>query len=143
MSNLPTKFVSMKEEESTLLLWSFHNKEYYFKDKLIKVLNDNKLQYSSFTYFIQHIISGDCWCVKVDDEILFNSYNFIEESFSQHLLNNLFRNELITDIHSSLFSKLINGTKDAKIMIYMYGSNTWYYKINYDSTNKTFRIDLS
>jgi hypothetical protein len=146
MSDLPTEFVSVKEEESTLLLWTYLNKEYYFKDKLIKVLTDNKddkLQYACFIDFIQYIISNDCWCVKVNDEILFNHFNFIEKSFSQCLLNKLFRHELIKDIHASLFGKLINGNKDAEIIIYMYGSDTWYYKINYDSENKTFRIDVS
>lgn len=137
---IPTILVSKKHEHD-LLEWydDCENRLYEFKN--IEVQSDN-LTYLNFCEFIENILSSDCWAVKVNDEILFNYFNEREKKYKNKILDDVIRQELIDDIHSSLFIQLYKKNKDADIFIYMFGTDTWAYKISFCAKSLCFTISI-
>ena len=132
-SLIPTELVS-KHDAQDLLEWydEDDNKLYEFGNfEIIPTDDTDNTEYINFCEFIEQVLSGDCWAVKVNDEILFNYFNEHEKSYRDRILDDVIRQELIDDVHGSLFVQLFRKNKDADIIIYMFGDETWAYKIEF------------
>jgi hypothetical protein len=143
-SLIPTELVSKKDSLDLLEYYDeSENTLYEFGNIEIKLKGDNEnLTYINFCEFIEEVLSGDCWAVKVNDEILFNYFNEHEKSYRDRILDDVIRQELIDDIDSSLFLQLFRKNKDVDIVIYMFGNETWGYKIKFCSESVSFNISL-
>ena len=98
---------------------------------------------------ITNNVGADCWAVTstiIDNnlveptEVLFN--NFKEETLSlkENIMNNIIRDKIINNPHSSLLIQLFCYKRSANIDIYMFGKTPYKIRINYDSDNKIFNI---
>jgi hypothetical protein len=143
-SLIPTELVS-KHDAQDLLEWydEDDNKLYEFGNfEIIPTDDTDNTEYINFCEFIEQVLSGDCWAVKVNDEILFNYFNEHEKSYRDRILDDVIRQELIDDVHGSLFVQLFRKNKDADIIIYMFGDETWAYKIEFCGDTVSFKISL-
>ncbi len=142
---IPTILVSKKDSQD-LLEWydEDDNKLYEFGNFEITPTDDtDNTEYINFCEFIEHVLSGDCWAVKVNDEILFNYFNEHEKSYRDRIIDDVIRQELIDDVHSSLLLQLFRKNKDADLIIYMFGNDTWAYKIKFFAETVSFKVSLS
>jgi hypothetical protein len=141
-SHIPTTLVC-KSDSKDLLEWYDEDDNTLYEFGNIEVEPScNNLTYLNFCEFVEEILSGDCWAVKVNDEILFNYFNEHEKSYRDRILDDVVRQELIEDVHSSLFLQLFRRNKSADITIYMFGDETWAYKIEFCGDTVSFKISL-
>lgn len=141
-NNIPTSLVC-KSDSQDLLEWYDEDDNTLYEFGNIEIEPScNNLTYLNFCEFVEEILSGDCWAVKVNDEILFNYFNEHEKSYRDRILDDVIRQELIDDVHSSLFLQLFRRNKSADITIYMFGYETWAYKIEFCGDTVSFKISL-
>ena len=101
---------------------------------------DDTIQYQELQEIISEHIEGDCHAVTVNDEILYNSYE--PKSKRAQILDSLVRNEIIENVHTSLFVELIRNNQDGKVVLYMFGTNaTWFMVIYYSDIRKLFTVE--
>jgi hypothetical protein len=91
-------------------------------------VNDHT-QYNQLCEIISEHINGDCWAVKLNNEILYNFYE--PKGHRQRILDNMIRNEISENIHTSLFVNMFRNNQDGTIILYMFGEATWFMIINY------------
>ena len=104
-------------------------------------LND-EIQYKELQEIILEHIEGDCWAVTVNDEILYNFYE--QKSKREQILDSLVRNEIVENMHSSLFVELIRNKQDGKIVLYMFGYQaTWFMIIYYSFARELFTVEYN
>jgi hypothetical protein len=141
--SLPEKLTHIDDDD--LLEWydEEQNEIYDFKNKEIEVSSDDMALYTNFCEFIEDVLSSDTWAMTVNDDILFNYYNLEEKSYVQNVLDDVIRDKLIDNIHSSLFVQLFRKHVDAEIKIYMFDTKSWAYIIQYNSENMSFKVSLS
>lgn len=141
---IPTELVS-KHDSQELLEWYDEDDNTLYEFGKIEITpsdDTDNTTYINFCEFIEQVLSGDCWAVKVNGEILFNYFNEHEKSYRDRILDDVIRQELIDDVHSSLFVQLFRKNKDADIIIYMFGDDTWAYKIEFNAETVSFNISL-
>jgi hypothetical protein len=94
-------------------------------------------EYDDFIQLFKDMISSDCWALVVDEQIIFNSYQ--NKSLRNKLLDKVVRNHIIDNPHSLLCELFVNK-KDAKIVVYMFGQNSWFMVTNFSYENNTFDV---
>jgi len=101
---------------------------------------NNETQMETFYAHVKDLIGADCWAVKIDDEILFNSYNTSKPMLDK-IQDRMVRNTLISDVHGALFVDLFRGQKERIIVLYMFGEKCWFYHIGYFDSTKVIHVN--
>ena len=86
------------------------------------------VQYKEFQDEILNYVSGDCYAITLDDEILYNSYK--EKSVREQLQDDMIRDKIIDDPHR-LFVKLFRKNVSARVIVYLFGENPWFVAVYY------------
>jgi hypothetical protein len=143
LQSLPEKLYHIDDDD--LLEWydEDQNEIYDFKNQEIEVSSDDMALYNNFCEFIEDVLSGDTWALTVNEEVLFNYYNLEDKTYTQNVLDDVIRDKLIDNIHSSLFVQLFRKHKNAEIKIYMFDTKSWAYIIQYNAENMSFKVSLS
>lgn len=106
------------------------------KPGVFQELNNIKSTYNMDDLYkmIKKMVGADCWGIKVNDEIIFNSYNDETKLYKDILMEDLIRSSIYDNPHILLRQLFIRKTP-AEITIYMFGSNSWGIIIKYDRIN--------
>ena len=116
--------------------------------KPTKINDDIKSTYNMNDLYemIKEYVGADCWAMTVNDEILWNSYNENSMTFKDLILESSIRSIVIDNPHT-LFCKIFHRRTPAKIVIYMFGSDSWGIIINYDGNkindNGNFNVHVA
>ena len=101
--------------------------------------------YESIMGFIPNFVLADCWAVthSIDGrntvaDVLYNSYNDIELSASQIILNNLIRCEFANNPRRLL--SLDKKTRSTALSMYMFGARSYIIQIRYKAEIDTYSI---
>jgi hypothetical protein len=88
---------------------------------------------------ISYLVGADCWAVTINDEILFNCYDQ-EKPIRDRILDNLVRKQIVDEPHRSIFVHFFRSQTPVIVRIYMYGSNSAVYQIEFDPNQETFLV---
>ena len=124
-TNLPnniTRVVSFGEEDDANETYDFET-EY---DKLIDV--------------VKEYVSSDCHAVLLDNEVIYNMYQYQQNSYRQRIEENVIRDKIIDNPHRHLFSPLLVENRNFSIEIFMFRENPWKLVILFDSDDKKFTL---
>jgi hypothetical protein len=114
----------------------------YYNAKLNDMIKDTYIVGGSddtYLYLINEIsehISADCFALKVNDEVIFNTNK--EMSLRDSVLEKNIRNSIADSPHSYIMSNLLRKQIDFTIEIYMFHLSPWKLVINYDKNMSTF-----
>ena len=104
------------------------------KDTYIVGGCDDTYQYL-ITEITEHI-SADCFALKVNDEVIFNTNK--EISLRDSVLEKIIRNSIADSPHSYIMSNLLRKQVDFTIEIYMFHSFPWKLVITFDNNTSKF-----
>lgn len=100
---------------------------------------ERSLNYNEVNEFISDTVGADCWAVVIDGEIIYNYY--VDKSYKERLQDDLYRNLIIENPHSSIFMHMNRDKKEHKIELYVFGSNSFKYVITY-TVNQFIQIKM-
>ena len=89
--------------------------EYNEKHPSITYSVNDKSQYSEFLEEFTAYVSGDCHAITIDNEILYNSYDYNEKSVREIIQEKAIRTTIIDDPHS-IFVQLFMSPDIAHFM---------------------------
>ncbi len=81
---------------------------------------ENNDDYNDLIKQIENYVGADCWAVKVDDEIIFNSYNDATKIYKELITEDCIRGKIIESPHSSILVHINRRGVNAKFEIYMF-----------------------
>jgi hydroxymethylpyrimidine pyrophosphatase-like HAD family hydrolase len=84
---------------------------------------------------IKEYIEGDCWAITINGEIIYNNYDKTKK-IKKLILQDMLRN-YVSDKPRLLFGLF---EKDKKIVIYMFGNDTWTVNIIFEKSKSTFEL---
>jgi len=89
---------------------------------------------------IIRFVGADCWGCKLNEEILWDSYEYYDKY--NKVEGNCIKREEILNNPEIFIQNIIKNKNDNKIIIYMFGSNHWGVIINYKNEEKTFYVSI-
>lgn len=90
---------------------------------------------------IIRFISADCWGCKLNEEVLFDSYDYYEKYGRLPNFEETKRKEIL-DNPEIFIQDIIKNKNDSKIIIYMFGSYHWGIKIDYKYKEDIFYMTI-
>jgi hypothetical protein len=112
--------------------------EYNEKHPSVLYYIDDKKQYADFKKEFIDYVSADCHAITLDDEILYNSYN--DKSVRERLQDDMIRDKIMENPHS-LFVNIFRKRRDARVIIYMFGTYPWFIAIYYNSARNLLTVE--
>jgi hypothetical protein len=97
----------------------------------------NTDEYGDFLEVVKEYVGGDCWAIKVNDEVLFDCYKDL--SLKEQLQASILRDKMV-DCPHLLFTDMFIKKKDGTIIINMYSQNTMVVKITYKAADETLTM---
>lgn len=89
---------------------------------------------------IKDLIGADCWAVTFDDEILFNEY--VNKSIREKIEDQNIRDSITDNVHRNLLVHSVRKYANSKIVIYMFGQNSWTVTIDYIADDCKFLLSF-
>lgn len=97
----------------------------------------NENNYQDLIKFVRDVVGADCWAVTVNEEQIFNSY-VNTKTFKDHIIDDVYRDKIIENPHSSIFVHINRENKDNILDIYMFGTESYKYHIVYNAEKKEY-----
>jgi hypothetical protein len=97
----------------------------------------NTDEYGEFLETLKEYVGGDCWAIKVNDEVLFDCYKDL--SHKEQLQVSILRDKIV-DCPHLLFTDMFTMKKDSTIMIDMYSNVSLVVKITYKAKDETLTL---
>lgn len=85
-------------------------------------------QYNEFKDDFISYISGDCYAITLNDEIIFNMYK--EQLVRDDYLDEMIREKII-DTPDVLFNKIFRKNESARVIVYMSGEDPYFVAVYY------------
>jgi len=98
---------------------------------------NNTDEYGEFLEVVKDYVNGDCWAIKVDEEVLFNCYQ--DMSLKEQLQASILRDKMV-DCPHLLFTDMFTKKKDGTIMIDMHSNVSLVVKITYRASDETLTL---
>ena len=114
--------------------------EYNEKHPSITYSVNDTSQYDEFLEEFTAYVSGDCHAITIDDEILYNSYDYNEKSVREIIQEKAIRGTIINDPHS-IFVQLFIEKRNSKVILYMFGNTPWFVCIYYNALLHTLTLE--
>ena len=94
----------------------------------------NTDEYADFLETLKEYVGGDCWAIKVNDEVLFDCYKDL--SLKEQLQASILRDKIV-DCPHLLFTDMFTKKKDSTIIIDMHSNVSLVVKITYRASDET------
>lgn len=95
---------------------------------------NNTDEYGEFLEVVKDYVGGDCWAIKVNDEVLFDCYKDL--SLKEQLQASILRDKIV-DCPHLLFTDMFTKKKDSMIVIDMHSNAALVVKITYRASDET------
>ena len=105
--------------------------------------------YYHLNTLIWDYVGADCWAISVKEvniakeQVVYNSYPCKNKSIRKEIVEDLVRNEIIENPHSSLLVHIIRRKQNARIRLFMGQELTTTMNIDYKVNHKVFQISFS
>lgn len=102
---------------------------------------DNPQEFEDLEQILKGFVEGDCWAVKVNEDILFNLYNDNMGSSEEMIQQQMMRDAITLDPKNTILWPTNQRYEDAKMMIFLNAYNPHTITIRYSSQD--FKCNLS
>jgi GTP-sensing pleiotropic transcriptional regulator CodY len=95
--------------------------------------------YKNLTDVISDYIEADCFAVRLNNNILFNT-NVENMAPRDYIMEQMIRDKLIESPHSYLLCNMLRKNMDFTLEIFMFRFAPWKLVVKYDSNLKRFHV---
>jgi hypothetical protein len=87
---------------------------------------------------VTELIQADCHAVKIDDEIVFSTYQ--ELTHRERILEYMIREQLMDNTHRHLFAPLLRKDQSFAIEIYLFQNHPWKIVVSFNIHTRSFTV---
>jgi hypothetical protein len=108
------------------------------RSKTYSIDSNYPSNYSEFCNEFKEYVSGDCYAITVNDEILYNSYE--PKSIRDSLQDDMVR-QMIIDAPHNFFAKLFRKKEDARVIVYIFGQTPLFLAAYYHAEKELLTLE--
>jgi len=105
-------------------------------DKILGYYHEDEL--NALEFAVSEFIRGNCHAVKIDDEIVFSTYQ--ELTHRERILEYMIRDQLMENPHHYLFAPLLRKNQCFSIEIYLFKNHPWEIVVSFNIHTRSFTI---